>query len=199
MSDSITGRAEEHSLVARARAGDHEAFEALVRQHQQQVFAVAYRMLGNRDEAADVAQEVFVRAYRSLKAFRGEARLSTWLVSISMNQCRNRRRWWARHRRVVVASLDDPLDDAEDATLAARTPDPGPTPAAEAQRRDVQRQLHAALQQLEAPDREIIVLRDLHGYAYDDIAQILKCRLGTVKSRLSRARLALRSSLDGRF
>jgi RNA polymerase sigma-70 factor (ECF subfamily) len=188
---------DEAAWIERCRGGDLEAFDQLVLQHQQEVFAVALRMLGDRDEAQDVAQDVFVRAYRAIGAFRGEAKLSTWLVSITMNLCRNRRRWWARRRRLIVASLDDPID-TDEGTRGRDVADPSPTPADVAERNEQQQHLTAALQMLNPSDRTVVVLRDIQGHAYEEIAQILGCRLGTVKSRLNRARLQLRSLLDGR-
>ena len=184
--------------LSRAQGGERGAFDELVRRHQREIFAVALRMLGSRDEAEEVAQDAFVRAYRALGSFRREAKLSTWLVSITMNLCRNRRRWWARRRQVIVASLDDPVD-TEEGGIGHEVADPAPTPAAMAQQREEREQLAAALQCLSDADRMVIVLRDVQGYAYEEIAQILDCRLGTVKSRINRARLALRAVLDGRL
>ena len=132
---SVSHDAEEGALIADAQRGDLKAFDALVLRHQQEVFAVAVRMLGDRDEAQDVAQDAFVRAYRSIGAFRGDAKLSTWLVSITMNLCRNRRRWWARRRRIIVASLDDPIE-TEEGTLGHEVADPAPSPATVAERRE---------------------------------------------------------------
>lgn len=195
---SVSHQSEEAELVERAQRGDSSAFEALVRLHQQAVFAVALRMLGDRDEAQDVAQDAFVRAYQGIPAFRGEAKLSTWLISITMNLCRNRRRWWARRRKVIAASLDDPLP-TEEGTLGQTLEDPAPSPAALTERRERQRLLEASLQALDDAHRGVVVLRDLQGYSYEEIAGMLHCRVGTVKSRLSRARLHLRALLDGKL
>src|SRR3990167_6573052 len=107
--------ADEPALIARAQGGDLSAFDALVLRHQQMVYAVALRMLDNADDAQEVAQDAFVRAFRAIGTFRHEAKLSTWLVSITMNLCRNRRRWWARRRRIIVASPDDPAETVEGA------------------------------------------------------------------------------------
>ena len=186
----------ESVLIARAQGGDLAAFDQLVLRHQQTVFAVAVRMLGDPDEAQDVAQDAFVRAFRAITTFRREAKLSTWLVSITMNLCRNRRRWWARRRRVIVASLDDPVE-TEEGTIEREVADPAPSPAADAERREQGARLSAALQLLSDAERSIIVLRDLQGCSYGEIAEMLHCRVGTVKSRLSRARLQLRALLDG--
>ena len=188
----------EAALVEQAQGGDLQAFDALVLRHQQEVFAVALRMLGDQDEAQDIAQDAFVRAYRAIGSFRCEAKLSTWLVSITMNLCRNRRRWWARRRRVIAASLDEAVE-TEEGTRGHDVPDPAPSPSAVAERRDQHRIVADALQLLCEADRTVIVLRDIQGYAYEEIAQMLGCRLGTVKSRLSRSRLQLRALLDGKL
>ena len=192
---SLTAEAE---LIARAKGGDLRAFDELVLQHQQTVFAVALRMLGDRDEAQDTAQDVFVRAYRGFASFRQEAKLSTWLVSITMNLCRNRRRWWMRRRRVIAASLDEAAENGE-RTLGEQIADPAPSPAAAAERSDQARMIMAALQMLDEADRTVIVLRDIQGYAYEEIGEMLRWPLGTVKSRISRARLQLRALLNGRL
>ena len=183
------------ALVARAQAGDPEAFDALVRKHQQQVYAVAVRMLGDSGEAEDAAQDAFVRAYQALGTFRRDAKLSTWLVAIVMNVCRNRRRWWARRKRVIAGSLDAADPDTEAPHLDAA--DPSPDPSAVAQRQDEARVVLSALQTLSDMDREVIVLRDVQGHSYEEMAEILGCRLGTVKSRINRARWQLRAVLNG--
>jgi RNA polymerase sigma-70 factor (ECF subfamily) len=185
------------SLVARCQQGDRSAFDALVLRHQQEVFAVALRMLGDRDEAQDVAQDAFVRAYQGLGAFRQEAKLSTWLVSITMNLCRNRRRWWARRKRVIVASIDERTDTGE-GSIGHDAVDPAPSPAVAVEQRERGEQLLEALQLLSDGERTVIVLRDVQGYSYEEIAGVLRCRVGTVKSKLNRARLRLRSIVDGR-
>ena len=127
MDDAAVSHQTEAALIERAKKGDLGAFDQLVLLHQQTVFAVALRMLGAHDEAEEIAQEVFVRAYQAIGAFRQDAKLSTWLVSITMNLCRNRRRWWARRRRLIVASLDDPRE-TEEGTVEQEAPDPAPGP-----------------------------------------------------------------------
>ncbi len=191
-------RVEETALIRQAQQGQAGAFDQLVRCHQQEVFAVALRMLGDRDEAEDIAQDVFVRAYRAIGAFRGEAKLSTWLVSITMNLCRNRRRWWARRKRLIVASLDDPVE-TEEGSLGQEVADPSPGTAQVAVGREQQQFLMEALQALDEASRAVIVLRDVQGYAYEEIARMMSCQVGTVKSRLNRARLKLRALLDGKL
>ena len=205
MSDvPVSHQSDDTPLIARAQAGDLAAFDELVLRHQREVFAVALRMLGDQDEAKDVSQDVFVRAYQGIRSFRGEAKLSTWLVSITINLCRNQRRWWARRRRFIVASLDEPVGTGrsgfgEEGALGHDVADPSPTPAMAAERSERQQQLVALLLRLDEADREVIVLRDLQGHSYEEIAKMLGCRLGTVKSRLNRARLHLRALLDGKL
>ena len=204
----VSHQSDDVQLLARAQAGALAAFDELVLRYQQEVFAVAMRMLGDQDEAKDVSQDVFVRAYQGIHSFKGEAKLSTWLVSITMNLCRNRRRWWARRRRLIAASLDEPVGRArhglgeewvgEEGALGHDVADPSPTPAMAAERSEQQQQLMALLLRLDEADREVIVLRDIQGHSYEEIAGMLGCRLGTVKSRLNRARLRLRALLDGR-
>jgi RNA polymerase sigma-70 factor (ECF subfamily) len=189
---------EESALIEQAQGGDLAAFDQLVLLHQQEVFAVALRMLGNRDEAQDVAQDAFVRAYRAIGKFRREAKLSTWLVSIAMNLCRNRRRWWARRNRLIAASIDEPLR-TEDGSVGHDVVDPAPSPRHAAERREQRRQLMTMLQMLDETHRSVIVLRDIEGYSYEEIAHMLGCQIGTVKSRLSRARIQLRALLDGKL
>jgi len=187
---------DDSALVERSQRGDLAAFDHLVLQHQEVVFAVALRMLGNADEAQEVAQDAFVRAFRGIGTFRREAKFSTWLIAITMNLCRNRRRWWARRRGVIVASLDDPIETGE-GTVGREVADPAPGPGETAARAEFQQYLLKALQTLEEPFRRVIVLRDIQGHSYEEIAQMLHCQVGTVKSRINRARLQLRALLDG--
>ena len=189
---------DEAVLIEQAQRGDLSAFDQLVLQHQQQVFAVALRMLGDRDEAQDVAQDAFIRAYQGIGTFRREAKLSTWLVSITMNLCRNRRRWWARRKRLIVASLDEPLE-TEEGAIGHEAADPAPTPGHAVERRERQQQLMDTLQLLDEAHRSVVILRDIEGYSYEEIAQMVGCQVGTVKSRLNRARLQLRALLDGKL
>ena len=186
------------TLIQQCRAGDARAFDQLVLRYQDQAFAVALRMLGDYDEATDVAQEAFVRAYQGVASFRSEAKFSTWLLTIVTNLCRNRRRWWAKRKQYVVASLDEPVD-TEEGEISRDAADPAADPREEAQAGELRGHLLAALRLLDEAAREIVVLRDVQGLSYEDIAQIMQCEVGTVKSRLNRARLRLRALLDGKL
>ena len=197
-SESPQSGEDDLALVQRCQAGQTAAFDELVVRHQQQVFAVAVRMLGDRDEATDVAQDAFIRAYRAISRFRGEAKFSTWLLAIVMNLCRNRRRWWARRKHVIAASLDEPVE-TEEGALQHQLADDAPDPSAQAMSREQGRFIMQALQTLDEEARTVIVLRDIEGLSYEEMAGVLKCQIGTVKSRLSRARFRLRGLLDGRL
>lgn len=175
------------SLVDRLQAGEGRAFEELVRTFQHRVFSVAFRMLGSGTEAEEVAQEVFLRAYRGLAEFRREAKLSTWLYTITSRLCLSRleagERRLVRHGDEALANLRngqaDPLSALEQGELEAA--------------------LHRAIAELPDDRRVVVILRDLEGLAYEEIAETLGLALGTVRSRLHRARLDLKEKLERFF
>ncbi len=171
-------------FLDRLRAGDAPAFEELVMTYQHRVFGVALRMLGNRAEAEDVAQEAFVRAHRALGGFRGDAKLSTWLYAITSRLCLNRLA--SGERRMAR--------QGEDALL--RLSDAGPRPDAALERRELETALGRAIAELPEDRRIVVVLRDLEGLSYEEIAQVLELELGTVRSRLHRARAELKEKLE---
>ncbi len=170
-------------LLPRLRAGDPRAFEELVIAYQHRVFGVALRMLGNRAEAEEIAQEVFLRAHRAIADFRGEARLGTWLYAIASRLCLNRLA--SPDRR--LARGDDPLMD-----VPASTPDA----AAAAERAELDAALRAAIAELPDDRRLVLVLRDVEGLSYEQIAEALALDPGTVRSRLHRARMQLKEKLE---
>ena len=164
--------------VARARAGDTAAFAALVRRHQDRVFGFILRMLDARDEAMELTQDVFVKAWQALPGWRPEARFSTWLLQIARNAALDQLR---RRRVVQFAPLDDGIDVADTA----------PGPEARYASRQRQALLEHALQQIAAEHREILLLREIEDLSYGELAAVLGIAEGTVKSRLARARAAL--------
>lgn len=183
--------------VQRVQNGETDAFEILIERHQKRIFNLLYRWLGDIEEASDAAQEVFLAAYRAIQEFRGNALFSTWLYRIAVNQAMNRRKRLALHRSRTAAL--DRAGAEEGPDPIAELPHPGPNPAEEADRRETAAQVQQGLNSLKEDDALIILLHDLQGIRYEEIAHILKLPLGTVKSRLHRARLALKTNLAGYF
>ncbi|HEV8121790.1 MAG TPA: sigma-70 family RNA polymerase sigma factor [Candidatus Polarisedimenticolia bacterium] len=184
--------ADEATLVALARAGDRAAFDTLVAFHLERVWALVWRVLRHQEDTEDVVQEVFLTAWRGLAGFRGEARLATWLQTIAVSRALNHRaRSSERRRRQTL-----PLDTAEAASAA--DPRPAASPLRLLEAGDLRRRLGHCLDRLPEPWRAVLALRDGGTQPYDAIAASLGLALGTVRSRLARARLALRDCLEGR-
>ncbi len=180
---------EERRLVERAQRGDVESFNALVRAYEGRVYNLCYRMLGDADSAADAAQDAFLAAFRNLRSFRGGS-FRSWMLRIATNACYDQLR--ARKRRPTV-SLDEGDDDQESSPL--QIADLAESPTDFALRRELAAAIQRGLSELPDEQRIILVLSDIEGLAYDEIAQITNTNLGTVKSRLSRGRARLRDVL----
>jgi len=185
----LAGR--EATLIERCAAGDQLACADLVAEHERMVFQLALNLLGDRDEALDVSQEVFLRVFRTIHRFRGQSALRTWIFRIVVNQARNRQRWWRRRHRTEQVSLDEHIAQHGDVP-AARD---GNSPDHALHRKELAIRLWAALEALPFDERTAIVLREVDGLSYDEIAFSLDVTLGTVKARLTRARQALRAAL----
>ncbi len=179
----------ELELVQRAREGELAAFNSLVLRHQDAAYGLALRFLSSREAAEDATQEAFIRAYRAIGSFRGE-RFRSWLFSIVANACRDELR---RRRRRPQRSLDEARDQADRADLDPTDPDP--TPEAQALSGELREALERSLMQLPEDWRLVVVLSDVQGLSYEEIAESAGVPLGTVKSRLSRARARLREIL----
>ncbi len=187
----------EDQFLEKLRRGETAAFERLVAEHSGDVYALLYRLTTDAEEARDLTQETFLRAFQSIGRFRGDANLKTWIYRIAINQARNRWRWWRRRKRDVTVSLDT-IDDRNEQPLSAKlTDDDAIDPEQEMLAREREGYLRAALLELKRPFREAVVLRDVEGFSYEEIAETLQISIGTVKSRLSRGRLELRSKLQG--
>lgn len=180
-------------LVEECRRGDPRAFDTLINRYKDRIYNAAYRFLGNHEEAADLCQEVFVRAYRAIDGFEGKAKVSTWLYSITLNLCRNRVRDSKRKGRDKGVSLE---------LLQERSPGRtdnfaggGTSPSDNAVRAELETALHACLEALPDHYRMTFVLRTYEDLAYDEIAEAMGCPSGTVKSRLNQARRLLKNCL----
>ena len=178
----------EELLLEKARQGDQEAFGELVRLYEKKVYALTLRMCKNPDDAAEAAQEAFLSAWQGLKFFRGEASFSTWLYRLASNACVDLLRKEQRHKAAAGPSLNDADTYIEVADDAA-------TPQELAERSELREQIEEGLQSLSPEHREVLILRELHQLSYDEIAQTLDLDTGTVKSRISRGRKALRNFL----
>ena len=187
----------EDQFLERLRRGEVAAFERLVAERSADVYALLYRLTSDAEEARDLTQETFLRAFQSVSRFRGDADLKTWIYRIAINQARNRWRWWKRRRRDVTVSLDDNRGPSEQPLSASLRNEDAPDPEQETLAREREGQLRGALLGLRSAYREAVILRDVEGFSYEEIATTLEISIGTVKSRLSRGRLELRRKLEG--
>jgi len=185
---------EDARVVLLCQKGDTDAFEILVERHQKRMLNVAYRMLGDYDEACDVVQEAFLAAYHAIRSFRREATFSTWLYGIVVNHARNRIKQTEVRLRHEARSIDDPVG-LRDGSLQRELPDCGESAAERLEKKEVEARVQACIRALEADQREVLILRDIQGFSYEEIGGLLKLADGTVKSRLFRARAALKDCL----
>jgi RNA polymerase sigma-70 factor (ECF subfamily) len=174
--------------VRKLQRGETDAFEILIRRHQKTIFNLVYRMLGDYDEAAEISQETFLSAYRAIGSFRGDSNFSTWLYRIAVNHATTRRKSLnTRQQRNV------PIENTEPVT------DPHPGPAESIEKKEISQRVQQALNSLEPEDATVILLRDLQDVPYEEVARVLDIPIGTVKSRLHRARRALKAELAAYF
>jgi RNA polymerase sigma-70 factor (ECF subfamily) len=184
----------DHELLERCRAGDEEAFDELVLRHRQRAFNVAFRELRDHEDAAEVAQDAFVRIYRSMNDFRGDCEFTTWLHQIVVNLARNKHRWWKRRGREASVSLDVAVEttDGEVPRQVAADTD---APDVHTVKAEFVELLGRRIEELPRKFRDVLVLRNVDDLSYEQIANLLGCSIGTVKSRIARAREALRESM----
>ena len=182
------------AFVRRCRKGDVDAFESLVEKHQKRMLNVAYRIMGDYDDACDVVQEAFLSAFRAIGKFRGEARFSTWLYGIVLNHARNRLKQRESHFLREGLSIDDPAEWKEQDSPEARSFQGGSIHE-RLERRELEAKVQEGIRCLDGEQREVLVLRDIQGFSYEEIGEMLKLPDGTVKSRLFRARNALKDHL----
>jgi RNA polymerase sigma-70 factor (ECF subfamily) len=186
----------EIEFIEKLKAGDAAAFDTLVMRYSPDIFALLFRLTEDAEEAGDLTQETFLSALKAINKFRGEADLKTWLFRIAINESRNRFRWWKRRQRDKTISLDAPCGKSEtplSETISSRRANP----EKETLRREREKMLAKALNELSDIFREAVVLCDIEGFSYEEIAEVLDVNIGTVKSRIARGREELRKKLEG--
>jgi RNA polymerase sigma-70 factor (ECF subfamily) len=187
---------EEAAVVEQLKAGSDEAFAWLIARYQQPLYSLIYRILPNPGDAADITQEVFVKIFRGIGRFHGEASLRTWIYRIALHEALNQRRWWTRHGRHEVAIDERSHGEEQNVGIVDTLEDNQESPFDAAAHSEIAARVDAALREVPEPFRTVVVLRDIEGFGYEEIAEILNANLGTVKSRLMRGRSHLKSRLE---
>jgi RNA polymerase sigma-70 factor (ECF subfamily) len=187
--------AEETVFVLRLQANEDAASDELVRTFHTSLYQVAYRMLGDSGEASDAVQEIFLKVFRHIGNFRGDSALRTWIFRVAFSELLNRIRWWKRRRRYSTVSLDHDYSTSGMRTAPIQLKDVRPTPDQQLESLEQEAAVQRALARLSADHRSILVLRDIEGFSYSEIADVLGVSIGTVKSRLARARADMKKEL----
>jgi RNA polymerase sigma-70 factor (ECF subfamily) len=180
----------DEDLIKKSQQGDQKAFEQLIIKYEKKVYTIAYRMMGNHEDASDLAQEAFIKVFRSIKSFRGEASFSTWLYHVVANVCRDQ----LRKQKVKVSSLDESVS-YEGEKLEKQLQDSDKSPEEKLEENELKAYLQRLINQLPDEYRLVLVLRELMDFSYEEIAGELNITMGTVKSRLNRARTMLKNKL----
>ena len=186
----------ESEFIESLKAGDSEAFDIFVNRYSANVYALLFRLTENVEEAQDLTQDTFLRALKAIKNFRGESNLKTWLFRIAVNETKNRWRWWKRRKNDSIVSLDAE-NHFNEMPLSETIADVSENPETAVLRREREFQLRKMLRELPQNFREVIILRDIEGLSYDEIAVALSTNVGTIKSRIARGREELRKKLSG--
>lgn len=183
----------EEQLAANLRAGSVDAFNYLISLYHQPIYRFVCRIVGNADDAADVVQDVFLKAFRGAGQFEGKSSAKTWLYQIALHEASNHRRWWRRHKGRETSMEAE--DERGGLSWAQRLPDPGQSPLNQALQGERKQRLQTALRQVPEPYQSVLMLREIEGFSYEEIAEIVQVRVGTVKSRLLRGREMLRQAV----
>ena len=197
LASAFTLQTEETALVAELRAGSEEAFSWLIERYHKPIFSLLARTVHDRADAADLTQEVFVKVFRGVGNFHGESSLRTWIYRIALREASNQRRWWMRHRQAEIP-IEQEISESESGQprrLMDSLVDPGESPFEMAAHEENRARIEAALSQVPEPFRTTLILRDIEGFVYEEVAEIQGVNLGTVKSRLVRGRAALKAIL----
>ena len=194
LASAIGARTEESAVIAELKAGSEQAYAWLIGEFHQPIYSLIYRIVNDPSDAADTTQEVFLKVFRGMKHFHGESTLKTWIYRIALHEASNRRRWWFRHK-----AQETPIDPVEAGEFEfqkeARLVDRGESPFDQFAHSEVRAAVEEALTHVPEPYRTAIILRDLEEMSYEEIAEVLQISLGTVKSRITRGRDALRKRL----
>jgi RNA polymerase sigma-70 factor (ECF subfamily) len=196
--DENTGADDDLRFISLYKKGDTGAFEYLVKKHQKKMLNIAYRMVGNYEEACEVVQDAFVSAYKNIKEFEGRSVFSTWLCSIVINLSKNRLKQIKAGLLHERYSIDDPVA-AEDGFIKIEPASDAPSVLEQLERRELQEKVQGCISKLEDDFRAVLVLRDIQGFSYEEIGVALRINTGTVKSRIFRAREAIRDCLKKAF
>ena len=198
IASALTLRPEEAALIAELQAGSEEAFAWLIARYHQPIYSLLARTLHDRADAADLTQEVFVKVFRGVGRFHGESSLRTWIYRIALHEASNQRRWWMRHKQQEVP-IEQEIGEGNCGTsmkLKETLVDPGESPFDMVLHEENRVRVEAALSQVPEPFRTTLILRDIEGFVYEEVAEIQGVNLGTVKSRLVRGRALLKAILE---
>ncbi len=185
-------------LIRSVNDGDMNAWESLMRRYAAKAYQIAYGVLGQKEDSEEVAQDAFVRIYRALPKFRGDSEFSTWMYRIVVNQARNKYRWNSRRGANLNVSINKPIDGDDNGTYYFDLPDKQKTPDDEVVFDEWSRRISEEMQNLPPVNREALILRNVKNLSYEQIAELLDCKVGTVKSRIARAREELRKRMGMR-
>jgi RNA polymerase sigma-70 factor (ECF subfamily) len=189
-------RTQESAIVAELKAGSEDAYAWLIGEFHQPIYGLVYRIVTDPSDAADTTQEVFLKVFRGMKHFHGESSLKTWIYRIAVHEASNRRRWWFRHKAKERSIEPTPEENGSvSATVRDTLVDEGESPFDSVMHEDIRSRVEEELRQVSEPYRTSVILRDLEDMSYEEIAEITQVSLGTVKSRITRGREALRRRL----
>jgi RNA polymerase sigma-70 factor, ECF subfamily len=197
VASAIGARDLESAIVAELKAGSEEAYAWLIGEFHQPIYSLVYRILTDPADAADTTQEVFLKVFRGMKHFNGQSSLKTWIYRIAVHEASNRRRWWFRHkaRETSMEPLENTATQGSGLAMQESLVDEGDSPFDSVAHEEVRARVEEELRKIPEPYRSTVILRDLEEMSYEEIAEVLDISLGTVKSRLTRGRDALRRRL----
>ena len=196
LASALGVRSQESAVIAELKAGSEEAYVWLIGEFHQPIYSLVYRIVNDPSDAADTTQEVFLKVFRGMKHFHGQSSLKTWIYRIALHEAANRRRWWFRHK-AQETSIEPAEAEGSEFSLGDQLVDRGESPFDDFAHAEVHTAVEKALHQVPEPFQSALILRDLEEMSYEEIAEVLQISLGTVKSRITRGRQALRKILAG--